>query len=195
MPQFIESIRIENGKAHNLELHQQRIDSTLSQFYPQSQFSLTTLLPEHLPAERTKWRIVYGETIEHISLTTYVPPRIDTLRLVEVTFNYEYKYLDREPINQAFAHRQTADDVLIVSNGHLTDTSFCNIAFYNGSEWLTPSSPLLRGTMRESLIKKGIIQELFLSPSSLSQFSHISLFNALNPWGEIILPITSLQNL
>lgn len=194
MPQFIETIRIEQGQAHHLDLHQQRINRTLAKFYPHSHFSLSTMLPHPLPMERCKWRIVYGEEVVSTSLELYNPRSIETLRLLNSQFSYEYKFLNRTAIDNAFAQRGDADDVLFLHNGFITDTSIFNVAFFDGLHWLTPASPLLKGTMRHHLIDLKVIFEAELNINDLTSFSQVSLFNALNPWGEIVLGISSIQD-
>ena len=49
--------------------------------------------------------------------------------------------------------------VNFVKNGRLTDTSYSNIALFDGNRWVTPAHPLLKGTMRQSLIDKGLLKE------------------------------------
>ena len=58
-----------------------------------------------------------------------------------------------------FLIRQDKDDILIVKNGLLTDTSIANIALYDGNDWYTPLHPLLKGTKRAELLDKGVLKE------------------------------------
>ncbi len=50
------------------------------------------------------------------------------------------------------------DDILIIRDGLLTDTSICNVALWNGTSWITPARPLFSGTMRAYLLDKGLVQ-------------------------------------
>ena len=92
-------------------------------------------------------------------------------------------------LDEAFALRDTADDVLIVRHGLLTDTSIANIALWDGSEWYTPAQPLLAGTQRRYLLDTGQIKETDIPVASLGNYRHIRLFNALIPFGEVELPV------
>jgi 4-amino-4-deoxychorismate lyase len=80
---------------------------------------------------------------------------IESLKLVEDnTISYRHKYSDRSHLLELMNMRGDCDDILIVKDGYITDTSFSNIVFFDGDKWVTPARPLLRGTMRESLLTK-----------------------------------------
>ena len=107
--------------------------------------------------------------------------------------DYTYKNTNRESLNRLFAQRGKCDDILIVKQGLLTDTSIANIALYDGSNWYTPKHPLLKGTKRAQLLAQGIVQEKELGPEDLSSFPIIRLFNAMIDWGEQELPVKALH--
>ena len=69
---------------------------------------------------------------------------------------YSLKLTDRSQINRLLKQKGNYDDILIVKNGFITDTSISNIIFYNGSKWITPAAPLLKGTCRDKLLKEGL---------------------------------------
>ena len=72
------------------------------------------------------------------------------------------------------------DDILIVKNGRITDTSYANIVV-RGSDntWYTPSTYLLNGTRRQSLLDRGIIKEREITPASLRKFRELHLINSM----------------
>ena len=107
--------------------------------------------------------------------------------------SYTYKSSDREALNQLYSQRGDADDILIVKKGLLTDTSIANIALYNGTEWYTPVSPLLKGTKRAFLIDQGIIREQNILIGNLDTYSKITLFNALIDFRTIELSVDQLH--
>ena len=51
------------------------------------------------------------------------------------------------------------DEVVIVKNGFISDTTISNLAFFDGSEWHTPNTPLLKGTKRAELLDSGFLKE------------------------------------
>ena len=88
-----------------------------------------------MPHEKgiVKCRIVYEKEIKEIVYAPYSMREIDTLRIVYSDgINYTYKSTDREELNRLYVGRGDADDVLIVRNELITDTSIANVAFYEG---------------------------------------------------------------
>ncbi|MEG0647308.1 MAG: aminotransferase class IV, partial [Bacteroides sp.] len=107
------------------------------------------------------------------------------------TINYTYKSTDREALNQLYEQRNTKDDVLIIKNGYITDTSIANVALFDGTHWFTPKHPLLKGTQRAQLLQKGIIQEKEIMLEELFSFSQMTIFNAMIPFQSLVLDVNS----
>ncbi len=195
-PSFIETIRLEDGLPQHLDYHQRRLEATLDRYYPEldKPIKLAELLPNELPSGRAKWRIVYTDQVEDVSVSPYEARVVDSLRIVEAhEIAYPYKGLDRSAIDACYKERQTCSDVLIVRAGLLTDTSIANIALGDGSLWLTPDRPLLPGTTRARLLDEGRLKEAELRPADLSSYPFIALFNALIPFGSLVLPTTCIR--
>ena len=115
---------------------------------------------------------------------------VASLRLVTSDkIDYSYKRTNREGLNELFGRRGNADDILIVKDGYLTDTSIANIALYDGNSWYTPAHPLLRGTKRAELLDNQLIVEKDISWLQLDDYTHIMLFNAMIDWERIIIPV------
>lgn len=191
---FIETIRIERGEIMNLSYHNQRLNDTRATFWKGC--SLLNL-SEYIRAEHSeapvKCRVVYGEMIEDVSYAPYVIRPVNSLQLVySDSIEYTYKSTDREAINALFSQRDNRDDILIVKNGLITDTSIANIALYDGNIWHTPRVPLLKGTQRAALLKKGIIFEKDIKQEELFDYSHIVLFNAMIYFGQIKIDVTTM---
>lgn len=143
-----------------------------------------------------KCRVIYdGEGVKDISYSDYTMKPVRSLRLVcSDEVDYTFKSTDREALNRLFAWRGEQDDVLIVKQGLLTDTSIANIALFDGADWYTPKSPLLKGTKRGELIDRGIIKEKEITAAELSSFSFVRLFNAMIGWGVLEIPTESVYN-
>lgn len=188
---FIETIRIENGMIHNLAYHNERLNQTRTLFWKNCvPLNLTDYIQPTPNGEVIKCRVVYGKEIKEITYTPYSIRRIDTLRVVcSNEIDYTYKSIDREQLNRLYALREGADDILIVRNKLLTDTSIANIALYNGSEWHTPRTPLLKGTQRAFLLDRQIIKEEEITLEQLFTYSRITLFNAMIGFRKMELPI------
>lgn len=146
---FIETIRIDHGRVCNLSRHNRRLNDTRAHFWPES----TPLqLSDYLSspgcgagitgAGIVKARVVYGEKgIEDLSYSPYAVRHVHSLALMQAdTIDYTYKSAGREPLNCLFALRGACDDILIVKQGLLTDTSIANIALSDGTHWYTPGT-------------------------------------------------------
>ncbi|WP_321333461.1 aminotransferase class IV family protein [uncultured Bacteroides sp.] len=190
---FIETIRIEDGVACNLAYHNQRMNQTRADHFVQS----TPLdvrdyitLPQHKNQDRIKCRVVYSNSIEEVTYIPYTLRHVNTLQIVySDTIDYHYKSTDREALNQLFTQKKSQDEILIVKNGLLTDTSIANIALFDGYKWYTPSTPLLKGTQRAFLLDKAMMHEEEIDIEQLFSYKQIALFNAMIPFGEIIIQI------
>ena len=131
-----------------------------------------------------------GKEVEEVTYAPYQMRQVSSLHLVvSDTIDYTYKSAHREELNALYAQKGMADDILIVRNGYLTDTSIANVALYDGDTWFTPAHPLLRGTKRSEFLDRQLIVEKDIPQICLKDYSHIMLFNAMIDWKHIILPI------
>lgn len=114
------------------------------------------------------------------------PRIIESLKLVyDDAISYLHKFEDRSQLDKDFEQRGECDDVLIVKNGMVTDSWQANIVFRKGGEWFTPLPGLLKGTMRESLLDEGRIQEREIYVDEIREFDAFRLINALRPFDEV----------
>ena len=190
MKQFVETIKIKDGKVLNLNRHQERMEKTITHFFPDNKYPLLKSILHPMPCMTFhKARVVYGEHgIEDVQYSPYTIRAIHSLKLViDDDIDYTYKSTDRSALNRLVEQKGECDDILIVKYGLLTDTSFTNIAFWDGSQWLTPQFPLLKGTKRALLLDKGILRETDLTIKDLKRCKKICLINAMIDLGEIEL--------
>ncbi len=137
-----------------------------------------------------KVRIVYdGAGIVSAACTPYQMKNIRSLRLVECDgIDYTYKYADRTALDNAMKMCGGCDNVVIVRDGMITDTSYTNIALYDGSRWLTPARPLLQGTALMRLLDEGRLEVRDIKAETVWDYSHIALFNSMIDFGKLVLP-------
>jgi len=196
MYQYIETLRVVDGCVCNLAYHEQRMNRTRKEMLGQPEpLRIADLLKAvSLPMGCSKLRFVYDkEGIHDITCTPYTCREIRSLHLVyNDNISYPYKSTDRSALNELKKQQGDCDEILIVRNNHLTDTSYTNVALYDGQQWFTPSTPLLPGTMRQSLLDKGILQEREILVSDIPQYQQISLFNAMMELGEVVLPVKNI---
>jgi 4-amino-4-deoxychorismate lyase len=195
MCRLLETIRIIDGVPRNLSFHEERMKRSRRVLYGKTnllKLSDYINIPEKPESRILKCRIVYGSTIDTVEFSPYTPADIRTLRTVMAdTLVYDHKYSDRSQLT-AFIDKRVADDILIVKNRCVTDASYANIAFTDGKKWTTPDTPLLYGTMRESLLRSGAIEEAKVTIDNLMNFSHFRLINAMLGFEAPVLPISNL---
>ncbi len=188
MCRLLETIRYENGRCQNLNFHRLRMSNARKVLFGlENEIALEEAVQqagkEQLISGNAglfKCRVVYDNQIRNIRFVPYVLPQIRSLQLVESDdINYSFKYEDRNALNRLFARRGSADDILIVKNGLITDTSFCNVLFFNGKQWLTPEQPLLKGTRRATLLEKEQIETAVIGADDLHYFTKVRLINAM----------------
>ena len=193
MHKFFETIRIEDGRVCNIEWHQKRYERTVRYFGGKKLFSLAELI--NVPDDRGLFRckLIYtSNEIVDISYFPYKKRSISSLRLVEADdIDYSYKYFDRSGLDALFAKREECDEVFIVKNGLVSDTTIANVAFFDGREWITPASPLLEGTTRARYIEEKKIVPKEITPRMLGSFTKIALLNAMIDFD--IMPIKEIQ--
>jgi 4-amino-4-deoxychorismate lyase len=193
MCQFIETLRIEKERIANLEAHNQRMNGTIRAFFPQaSKVDLKKYIMLQRHIARTKCHIEYNNTILSISYQPYYPRQVHSLQLTECnSINYSYKYKDRSLLQLLYDQRCRCDDILIVKNGFITDTSIANIAVYDGIQWYTPAHPLLRGTQRALLLQQGIVKEKDITPQELFNFQKLCTINSMLDFEEMEFEISN----
>lgn len=188
-PQFVETIRVVDGVAQNIDLHQRRMDATMAHFAPDAK--RLTITPSDITGGDGVWkaRVVYTPENGHIAYESapYTLRPIHTLRLLtDDDIDYKYKSTDRRRLQLLHDACTDADDALIIRHGLVTDTTYANVAIWDGNRWLTPAEPLLRGTRRHNLLSAGKIFEAEIPASSLTHTTPVMVFNAMIEAGEII---------
>jgi 4-amino-4-deoxychorismate lyase len=179
---LLETIQIRNGILMNLRYHQERMhESTRTLGGRRINFDLLTFpIPDKWQTGIVKCRILYNNRIEKIEFESYVPRQIHSLQMViDNSISYTYKFADRSKFTELLMQKGDADDILIVKNGKITDTSFGNVVLCNGNEYYTPSSFLLNGTKRQQLLNDGIIIEQNISPDELFCMDKLIIINAM----------------
>jgi 4-amino-4-deoxychorismate lyase len=99
-------------------------------------------------------------------------------------FDYSYKYVDRRALDELFARRGEQDDILMLRDGWITDTSVGNIALCKKNRWFTPAIPLLAGTTWKRLVSSGVLIPRSIHHNDLLRFDAFKIFNAMNDWSE-----------
>jgi len=183
--QLLETIRVEKGEVLNILFHQDRMNNSRKELFKcTNEIDLPSVLQDSINNtsinELSKCRIIYNTSINKVEFIPYFIPKICSLKLIECDdIDYSYKYLNRDTINKMMNQRADADDIIIVKNGFITDSSFANLLFYNGDQWLTPTFPLLKGTQRAKLLEQEKVRVVDIRPEDLHNFQQVRLVNAM----------------
>lgn len=199
MSRFIESVKIEDQKAFLLDLHQKRVNQTFAHFGKEGSIDLAKIFKnlEHDEDGLYKLRIVYDLDKKFTTqLIPYAIPEIENFQLVENnSYDYSFKFEDRKEFERMKTKAKT-EEIIVVKNNHITDTSYTNILFLKGKEWYTPTTYLLNGVMRQHLLHEKKIKETEITLQNIKEFSHFQLINAMNDFDDMfIYPIERIVNL
>lgn len=179
---FLETICIKNGIVQGIEVHQTRMCDTALRFgfHAPELPDLSAQVPTELrDNQKVKCNVVYHEQILSITFTAYRQKTIDSLKLVKADVAYSFKFSDRSVLNTLLQEKGDCDDILIVTNGCITDTSFSNVVFSKGDQFFTPDSYLLNGTKRQQLLREKRIRETHVTIDNLHDFDKVYLINAM----------------
>lgn len=186
MSLLFETIRLKDGVLQNLEYHNARLNHSRKSLYKSiDNIDLVQLIqiPQACRLGIFKCKVIYSKTVKSIDFEPYLPRTIKSLRLIEDNkISYSYKYTNRGSLNELLTKRERYDEIIIVKNGFITDTSYSNIIFFDGIRWFTPSTPLLHGTMRSFLLANNLIEEMDIKVVDLRLFQKARLINAMNPF-------------
>ena len=180
---LFESICVENYQIKLSEFHQKRMDNSyLKLFNVKNKWSIKKIF-ESLKIEsnqKYKLRINYSQSKYSISLKKYFKKKIRSLQCLELNdYSYDLKYTDRSIIDKNYKLKSLSDDILIIKNGLVTDSSYCNIVFFDGLSWVTPKYPLLKGVQRNFLLKNKIIFKKKIKVSDISKYKSFVLINSM----------------
>jgi len=179
--QLLETIQIKDGKFQHIAYHNQRFNASR-----QALFQIDTAvklediiqIPEDYLTGIVRCRVLYEANIQEITFAPYVFKDIRHLQVVDVpTIDYSHKYANRQVFTDLLQQYPDADEVIIVQNGLITDCTIACLAFYDGTEWFVPATPLLKGTRRQQLLDKGLVKERIIKTNDLSTFQKVCLIN------------------
>jgi len=184
MSLLVETLKVENGIVLNISYHNDRMIRSLYMIYgirTEQRLENIINVPESAGKGVFKCRLTYDDKTFQVEFLPYTLRSVDSLKLVQSDdICYQYKYIDRTKINRLFDLRGDCDDILIIKNGMVTDSSYANVVFRdNDGNWVTPSSYLLAGTKRASLLHQGVITETPIGYHDINKFSEIKLINSM----------------
>jgi 4-amino-4-deoxychorismate lyase len=184
MSLLLETIKIENRQICNLEWHNARLNKSRNALLGiQKSLDLANIIkiPDDLGSGTYRCRVLYGQGIDEIQYLPHQTRLVRSLKMIQCNdIEYGYKYADRHKLEELFELRGDCDEILIIKDDYITDTSISNIVFrLPDGWWLTPHWPLLKGTMRTYLLETGQIAEAVLRVEDLSLLTAARMINCM----------------
>lgn len=178
--EFFETIKVIDGEHLNLPYHQNRYENTLNSFGKTNYEKLESYFKAPLVG-LYRCKIIYDlDSIKDIQYYEYKKKKVESLKIIyDDKINYSLKSTNRKYIDILYEQREMCDDILIVKNGYITDTSIANIALYKDGLWYSPKKVLLSGTTRQRYIESSKIILKDISVDELSSFTSVALLNAM----------------
>lgn len=172
---YFETIKCEDFEVFNLDFHNKRVSNTIG---------LNLNLQEYInpiSGELLRCKLIYNDNdVIDVQYFPYNKREIKSFKIVfDDEIDYSKKYLNRENLDKLFLKKDTCDEIIIVKNGFITDTTIANIAIFEDGYWITPKTPLLKGTTRERLLERKQIIEKDISLEMLLDSSEIAMMNAM----------------
>ncbi len=175
MKKYFETIKIEDYNIFNLSYHEKRVSKTIG---------LNISLQEYIypPSNKLlRCKLIYDETgVLEVNYFPYEKKAIKSFKIIfDDKIDYSKKYLDRTSLNKLYAQRKNCDDIIIVKNKIVTDTSISNIAIFLDNMWFISKNSLLEGTTKIRLLEQREIFEKNVTVPMLKNASKIALLNAM----------------
>ncbi|MEA3353731.1 MAG: aminotransferase class IV [Campylobacterota bacterium] len=172
---YFETIKCDDFEVYNLEYHKNRMADTVG---------LNFNLEEYIypPDEKLyRCKVLYNEEeIIDIQYHPYTQKIQKTFKLIyDNIITYKYKSTNRDKLDKLFEKTEGCDDIIIVTNGLLTDTTIANIAVKLDGVWYTPKTPLLKGTTRARLLESKKLVEKDIDIEFLKKADKFALMNAM----------------
>jgi len=180
--EFFETFKLLNGQLCHTELHLERVRKTQAAFFSSAGFEVNALYDvlTDYPEGLFKVRVDYDSAITGIRADLYEIQPHRKLSIIDAgDFDYSFKFADRSFFRESLEHYPDCDDILFLKDGCLTDTTYCNIALFDGKEWITPATFLLSGTKRAALLHSGLLREATVTLPDLPGFEAIAFINAM----------------
>lgn len=172
---YFETIKCEDYEIFNLSYHEKRVANTIG---------LNINLQEYIypPSnELLRCKLIYDVSgVLDVEFSPYKKREINTFKIVKCDeIEYSKKYLNREFLDELFSKKESCDDIIIIKNGLITDTTIANIALFIDDIWYTPKTPLLYGTTRNRYLSLNFLKERDLTFDDLLNCKKIALMNAM----------------
>lgn len=175
MQEYFETIKCEDFEIFNLSYHEKRVAKTIGLNLNLQEYIYP---PSH---DFLRCKLIYDDSgVLDVQFFPYVKRKIRSFKIIfDDEIEYSKKYLNREKLDELLKKREDCDEIIIIKNGIVTDTTIANIAVFYENQWFISKESLLEGTTKQRLIEE---QKLILKDISLQMLqnaSKIALLNAM----------------
>lgn len=178
---YFETIKCEDFEVFNLNYHQKRVANTIG---------LNINLQEYInpiSEELLRCKLIYDENgVVDVLYFPYKKREIKSFKIIfDNEIEYSKKYLNRAKLDELYEKRDDCDEVIIIKNEIVTDTTIANIAIFYENLWITSKNCLLGGTTRARLLEEKELFEKDITLDMLKNASKVALMNAMIGFDEI----------
>ncbi|HCZ35420.1 MAG TPA: hypothetical protein DHV26_05780 [Cytophagales bacterium] len=196
MSRLIETVYLKDGEFRNLKYHQLRMESSSKELFgAPNNWTLENKLQfsKYPESGLFKVRVIYDTEVKQIEFVPYMPKPVQSLkRISSDAISYAHKFENRQTLNELYQQRGNCDDVVIIKNGFVTDTSYANLIFRKGAEWFTPTTFLLPGTMRAFLLDSHQVKSTEIRVEDIVKYDSCKLINAMLGMDAPEIPVSSI---
>ncbi|MCT7646963.1 aminotransferase class IV family protein [Aliarcobacter butzleri] len=178
---YFETIKCEDFEVFNLDYHQKRVANTIG---------LNINLQEYInpiSEELLRCKLIYDENgVVDVLYFPYKKREIKSFKIIfDNEIEYSKKYLNRAKLDELYQKRDDCDEVIIIKNEIVTDTTIANIAIFYENSWITSKNCLLGGTTKARLLEEKKLFEKDITLGMLKNASKVALMNAMIGFDEI----------
>lgn len=178
---YFETIKCEDFEVFNLDYHQKRVANTIG---------LNINLQEYInpiSEELLRCKLIYDENgVVDVLYFPYKKREIKSFKIIfDNEIEYSKKYLNRAKLDELYEKKNDCDEVIIIKNEIVTDTTIANIAIFYENSWITSKNCLLGGTTRARLLEEKKLFEKDITLDMLKNASKVALMNAMIGFDEI----------
>lgn len=133
---------------------------------------------------------IHPESLQASQMNPLVRCALATTPIHRKNLFLQHKTTRRQIYDRAKSARPDAEDVILYNEkNHITETCISNCVVQFGEKLYTPplSCGLLAGTMRQSLLVSGTIEERIIRIEDLAQCDAIFAINSVRRWRKIEL--------
>jgi 4-amino-4-deoxychorismate lyase len=180
---LFETIKCENRQLQNLSYHNQRLNDSRKEMFGITEvidLQQVIKIPDRVGGALFRCRVSYAESIQKVDFFEYEYKHPQHLKIIEdASIDYHLKFENRKIFQEYLSLNPNFDEIIFLQNNYITDTTYSNIALWNGENWVTPKNYLLKGTKRQYLIDNQLLIEDSILFEDLKKYKKIAFINAM----------------